>query len=95
MRKVVIARDYTLDEMNSGFAYVDSMIEKIDKTMEQYSKGIGTSWERSAVKRYVDAEIKSSLKGRKFGTDAAFKIAINKAETFEALKKAFQKLLKK
>jgi hypothetical protein len=93
MRKTVIANSsYTLDQMNSGFAYKDSMIKKIEKTISESGKGIGTSWERPAVKRFVSAELQGFTRVKQVGGYAAAKIAIGKAETFDQLKKAFEKL---
>jgi hypothetical protein len=92
MRKTVIASEYTFEQINSGFAYKDSMLKKLDSFIEQSKKGIGTSWERQAVKRYLEAELQGLTRAKQYGRGAAAKIAAAKAETFAALRKALEKL---
>jgi hypothetical protein len=92
---ITIAGDYTLDEMNSGFAFVDSMLRRIDTLVSHSASGIGTSWERGAVKRFVASELQGLTKVRQCGNYAAAKIGVGKAETFEQLKAALNKLVVK
>lgn len=73
--------------------YVDSQSAKIDKIIFDYAGGIGTSWERNAVKRHIANELQSIVAGNKNGEWAAAKIAVGKAETFDQLKQALQKLV--
>jgi hypothetical protein len=85
---------YTFEQMNSGFAYMDGILKEIDEIVRRSEKGIGTSWEAGAVKRYRDAELQG-LKGKKYGNWAAAKIAAQKATTFAELRKAILKLEEK
>lgn len=89
--KIHISGSYTLEQMNSGFAYMDSVLKEIDEIVKRSASGIGTSWERGAVKRYRDAELQG-LKGKKYGNWASVKIAAQKAETFAELRRAIAKL---
>lgn len=75
-------------------AYVDSKIKKIDALIKDYAKGIGTSWETGAVKRFVASELQGITAGKKVEEWAAAKIAAGKASTFDQLKLAIGKLVK-
>jgi hypothetical protein len=71
-------------------ARIDRYIKVIDGYIESAKKG-GTSWERNAVKRVVQAELQPFVAGKKFGFEAKVKIAIQKAETFQQIKDILEK----
>jgi hypothetical protein len=84
--------EYTFEQFNSGFAYMDSLLKEIDEIVRRSEKGIGTSWEPNAVKRYRDAELQGLVKGTKSGNMASAKIAAKKATTFAELRNAVLKI---
>lgn len=74
-------------ENGANSAYAQGKIRKIEQIMSEQAKGIGTSWESGAVKRFVDAEFQGLPKGY---ADVSRKV--KSAATFSALKDAMNKL---
>lgn len=87
----------SIDDLNSGKAFVDSIHAKIDKWIDigtnRLSRPMDKNWERGALKRFVDQELNARFAGKQVGRWAAAKIAVGKAQSFEELKAAVAKVL--
>lgn len=85
----------SLDDLNSGKAFVDStkakIAEWVSKATNNGTREMDRNWERNAVKRFVDANVNAMLVGKQTGGRAAAKIAIGKAQTFADLSTAVEK----
>ena len=85
----------SLADLNSGKAFVDSTKQKIAEWVAQATNNgartMDRNWERAAVKRFVEANVKPMLDGKQTGSRAAAKIAVAKSETFADLESAIEK----
>lgn len=85
----------TTADLDSGKAWVDRINKEIEKWVaaatNNGTRPIDRNWERSAVKRFIDANVKTMMSGKQYGSRAAAKIAVSKAETFADLQKAIAK----
>ena len=85
----------SIADIQSGRATVDRVNGKIDEWVNHATNNgarpMDRNWERSAVKRFIDAEIAPMLAGKQYGNRAAAKIAVGKSVTFDDLRAAIAK----